>query len=123
MQNQVSKRPFYLDLRADRQLSKDAFESRVAHSRGDHEVRLAGRTGDGKCATVTFCVRFRRIEQRNIEELTGFEFKTGWPVEIEGDCPLGDRCSLAQFHGILWQILLLVPAILAQERCDGRPTG
>src|SRR6185437_3944619 len=73
VQPQVAERTFDLDVGAERKRLQDTLEGGVAHSRRDHERVFERRACDGEATRVAFGVRLGRIQQRNVDELSGFE--------------------------------------------------
>ncbi len=69
---------------------------RVSHTRGDRNRFFVRCACDGKPALISFAIGFRRIRQRDIDELSGDERSLGGLLKFESHRALGDLPACLQ---------------------------
>ena len=79
-----------------KQRAEGPLEGGIAHARGDHQLRLVRRRGDGERAHRPRGVVLGRLDQREHRVLSGLVGKVGGLVEMEGVGAFRDRLAAAQ---------------------------
>lgn len=65
-----------------------------------HEIVFVRRAGQGERPGCALRIGFRRIKQRQIDELARAEFEFTWLFEMACHCPLSDLLTFREVHEI-----------------------